>query len=258
MSAPEAIRPYLERLTGRIQQNEQFLRAFGCNWRKGPAPCVVGDRSPEPMIAAPLGMLPCPLVDTEACLPAQNWRDWQAAEAERRWAELAPQIGVTLRYRKVSFETSRPTAAIRLVKAHWQHLTEGGALLMGGEPGIGKTHAVVCALRAFPGQSKVFWPMEDLAAELMHGEDKRSVLRSVREVKFLVLDDIGGEYWKPGGVIQAELDGLIVRREAMMLSTLLTTRLEPDQVRTRLSASVRDRLNGKWAHAEWVEGESLR
>ena len=94
---------------------------------------------------------------------------------------------------------------------------------------------------------------------MLDGGDRRVEARALLVTPgLLVLDDLGTEYAKVGGFLDATLDEIVWYREANLLPTLITTNLTPDGMRDRLSDRIVDRLRGSWARIVACGGESRR
>lgn len=154
-------------------------------------------------------------------------------------------------------EGCRETPAVQRVRAYLEtEYDRGRALVLAGPTGTGKTWATVGALDARP-QGAVLWYYPALCGAWLHHETRDEAMREAKGRRFLVLDDLGVEYTKDGGLVEAFLDELIWHREAEMRPTIITTNLTVDAMKQRLSARIMDRLRG-WGAVYAVPGDSLR
>lgn len=164
--------------------------------------------------------------------------------------------GIPLRYRNAMLTESKETSAIRVVREYLL-APKGRCLLMIGGTGIGKTYAAIVGLNAWPKNSKRFFPFPSLCGELL-GELRVDTLRRAKEVGFAVFDDVGMEYKKDGGLIQAFIDEIVWHREANLKPTIITTNLSWKEIEDRYSPRIVSRLGGSWVMRRLVGGESLR
>src|SRR4029450_8594365 len=181
----------------------------------------------------------------------------------RAWAPIAERWKIPSRYEGVSLETSRPTPAVVAVRDFLddeEHCTE--CLVLAGPTGVGKTQAAIAGFRreavwaCGPGGA-VFYTMSTLARSFL-GEDNDETLRRAKAAELLLVDDVGGAYMKPGGMVEALFEELIVVREAEFLQTILTTNLTSKQFRELLGDRVADRIEGTWGVWRNLPGSSLR
>lgn len=187
----------------------------------------------------------------------------EAAARERREKAEAvmEEIGIPRRLFGATFDAALPLPAITRMREFLDvDAAVGRCLVLSGPPGVGKTWAAVAALNAVaPGTPRRFYYWGDVCTHLLDGvRDRRETLDILKRVRFLVLDDFGVEYAKPGGLLEAFVDALFYHREAACLPTVITTNLLPEDLRTRLSKRVLDRLRGEWGEIFTVPGESMR
>jgi hypothetical protein len=187
----------------------------------------------------------------------------RAACEARAWGPIAERWKIPGRYEGVSLETSRPTPALVAVRDFLDDEENCvKCLTLAGPTGVGKTQAAIAGFRraavwgSGPGGA-VFYTMPNLA-RLLLGEDSDETLRRAKAAEPLLVDDVGGAYMKPGGMVEALFEELMVVREAEFLQTILTTNLTPKQFRELLGDRVADRIEGTWGVWHSLPGASLR
>lgn len=146
------------------------------------------------------------------------------------------------RYWNATFELSRKTPAVERVR-EWaaNEAPKGRALILCGPPRSGKTHAACCFVRHWEG--KLFeWPRR--CGEIL--DPTWDTLEFLKSTPFLAMDELGGEYVKPGGMIESQLEAILCARYNDLLATLITTNLAPSAMRDFFSDRVWARLES-WA-----------
>lgn len=183
-----------------------------------------------------------------------------AAMERERWESRATAGGIPRRYWDASYEAARPTAAITALQRFAQDggIRSGRCGVLMGATGTGKTYASVALLRAATNQWWRFWYFPALVGAWLDSDRRGAALKSALETDLVVLDDFGAEYVKQGGMVEALVDELIWTREAEMLPTVITTNLTLDELRTKLSDRLVDRLRGSWGWLYAVTGPSER
>ena len=215
-----------------------------------------------------------------------------AAEADALWAKGYQEIGIPLIYRGATLEGDRAgVVQVREFMEEW-----GKCLLLLGDPGVGKTFAsaaaihqefyrririidpnvgfvktddpVVLAKRAayITSRTKLECPgaefyrfvyLPKLLNQYFDPARRPEALKALT-MPFLVLDDLGTEYLKDGGMAESFLDELFYEREANRRTTIITTNLNAQQLTERYSPRIIDRLRGGWGSAFVIDGPSLR
>ena len=177
-----------------------------------------------------------------------------------RWREWVERQEIPSRLWSASFETGEPSSALTRVLQfiEGEELRDGCCLALMGPTGIGKTYAMVAGLRTHYRGGGQFWYFPALCSAVLDRENGREVFTSARNTRLLALDDLGVEYLKAGGMLEALIDELFWYREGNSLATMVTTNLLPEQLRDRLSDRVVDRLRGDWGRLYVVTGQSYR
>lgn len=134
-------------------------------------------------------------------------------------------------------------------------LDEGRCLVLSGPTGVGKSYAAAAVL-GLAGGHFAFWPQS--CGRLLRPDLRDAELARLKTHHLLVIDDLGMEYAKEGGFLEALTDEVIWHREGNYGPTIITTNLTPDDMRSRWSSRIVDRLRSSWATVFAVTGESLR
>lgn len=182
-----------------------------------------------------------------------------AAAKAAAWAERAACLGIPPRLREASFKTARPTCALESARRFLMtEAPQGRCLMLFGPTGVGKSYAAAAALQAWdrPSGQFLYWP--DLCARLLCPESRREAMKAATAPELVVLDDLGAEYLKDGGLLAACLDSIVWRRHAYLTPTIVTTNLTPEQLRLRVSDRIADRLSSEWASSYSINHGSLR
>lgn len=169
-----------------------------------------------------------------SCITA-SWQQYRQTEAFVRQAGLDAQP---------TFENLKPVDGMKRAVEAARRLADGTAdfiwLVVWGGPGSGKTHLAQAAakLAAQRGVIVIFRRMADLFADIraaMADDTVEQLIRRVKEVTMLVLDDYGVEYgseWEA-----AKLDEIMTARFAAQLCTMVTTNRDiadfPERLRSR-------------------------
>lgn len=183
-----------------------------------------------------------------------------AHKARLAWLNEADRIGVPARLAEASF-FSQDTPAIKLTKSFLPELEKGRALLLLGPTGVGKSWAAVAAMRESERaarRGRWFFYFPALAGALLDRERSSRALEMAKRRDFIVFDDLGTEYLKEGGMLQALVDEIFYEREGNALPTVITSNLTVEEFKTRMSDRIVDRLRGSWGHVVQVPGESMR
>lgn len=197
---------------------------------------------------------------------SKRWADAPPIEerpdeaAERRLVERLAAIGVPARHRHARLATSKPLPALERAKIFLRdELPRGRCLVLAGPPGGGKTHALCCILAEATSYTRRFHYMGNVAGIILDGgSERRSLIAELQQVPLLILDDLGVEHDKRGGMIEAALDRIFWGREANELPTAITCNLTPTAMHERYSPRVMDRLRASWGAIEFVKAEELR
>jgi DNA replication protein DnaC len=171
-----------------------------------------------------------------------------------RWGAAAERIGVPRRFLKATIRSERATEALTFTRDFVRSgsVGAGRCLVLAGASQIGKTYAAVALLRAFPEAGRRFIYFPALCAAIMGRE--REQLDVAKRTGLVVLDDLGTEYVKRGGFVEAVLDEIVWQREAEQLPTVVTTNLTAAQLGERFSDRILNRLRGEWGVLRNVGG----
>jgi DNA replication protein DnaC len=217
----------------------------------------MSEREPEPVRRELDAILKRVLEDSERRPPEP---ELDPVELERqRWMADAERIGVPPRLLRATLEPLKETAALVAVQRWLEtHYAAGRCLVLAGPTGVGKSVAGAMALRARPGTGRRYVYFPGACGALLDPNLRAEMRARLIETSFVVLDDFGSEYTKAGGLLDALLDEIIWHREAYILPTIITTNLDAEQLKVRLSERIVDRLRGEWGCVHEVGGVSLR
>ena len=109
-----------------------------------------------------------------------------------------------------------------------------------------------------PVDSRYFSYFPKLCGQLLDPRRRQDALARATTTEFQVFDDLGVEYVKEGGLIEALLDEIIWTRESEILPTIITTNLGAEALKARLPERLIDRLRGDWGRIYECPGPSLR
>ena len=217
----------------------------------------------------------CEKAQTFKAKQDEEERQRQLRLSEVRREEVVEKCRIPSRFYHFTIEESplastKPDLVRELVEsAGWGF--DGGSWYFHGLYGTGKTGLAVGYLRqamglhdreSYPSHGQ-FWSTADLFTALRatynaEGENEASIIESISEVEFLVLDDIGVE--KPSEWVQDRLYQVISRRHAEEMPTIFTSNLSPSGLAKRIGARSMWRILemcGK-SHIVRVEGPNLR
>lgn len=190
-------------------------------------------------------------------LTPEEEAEQDARHKQEQWDQDTQRLEIPRRFSRVSFQTAQRTPALLRVKTYCaEEFAAGCCLVLLGDTGVGKTTAAIAAIRHIGYGVYAYFPA--LCGALLDPQRRVDALFRVQTARFCVLDDIGTEYVKEGGLIDAFWDEIIWRREAEVLPTILTTNLTPEQLKVRFSDRIVDRLRGEWGRIYVVPGKSLR
>ncbi len=186
----------------------------------------------------------------------------------RDWPPIATRERIRGRYRSLSFETSDPTSHLEVARdfaEYGEARGDANALVLAGPTGRGKTHDAICAFRRLAlwhsdSDRARYVFTQDLIAACVKPDpaDDVPLIEQCLEAELLLLDGLGEGFAKDGGLAEAQVERLIVEREAEDLETIITTNLTMGQIGERLGDRIASRLGGEWAL--WVDclGPDLR
>jgi DNA replication protein DnaC len=198
-----------------------------------------------------------------------------AQEEQDRWYDDAAKLGIFRRLwpaklsdgqiLEVAGEEVRiNTKAMEYALEYDQRSFQAGrCLVLMGPTSVGKSWAAVALLRQHPEVARRWWYFPDLCQSLL-GPESDEAMSLAKRARFVVLDDFGAEYLKPGGALEAKIDTLISFRHGNLLPTVVTTNLTREDFRRKIdggAGNVSERLLDRfaeWAVAYTCTGENLR
>jgi DNA replication protein DnaC len=179
-------------------------------------------------------------------------------DSRSRWALFLKRSGVPERLHGAVLEIATRTVAAVAVMTYIDGggIARGECLVLAGPTGVGKTFAAAGAI--IHGWSGRLWYFGALAGALLDPKRREEALAGCKDDALLVLDDLGTEYVKDGGLVQSFLDEIIWHREGNALPTIITTNLPAETLAERLGDRIADRLRGPWGRIVECTGSSLR
>ena len=178
--------------------------------------------------------------------------------AEWRWQSYAQLDNIPRRLWAASLQSGMRTAAIIRATEYvtGSEYKKGGCLILAGPTGAGKSYAAVGAMRHLETGHFRYWPA--MCGALLTPGTRPDELHALKASSLLVLDDVGAEYLKADGLVEAFFDEMIWHREGNMLPTIMTTNLTTEALKSRWSARIVDRIRGGWGSVAECVGESMR
>ncbi len=146
----------------------------------------------------------------------------------------------------------------------WAKGVGAGMLLLGGIPGIGKTHLAKASYAYLASHEReVFYRREvDLIRDFQRFQDKNieAVMEEIQTCPWLIIDDYGVAASGPWG--RGQMDAIIDARweSATTLRTLITTNLDEDGMKSlspRIWSRLADRKRAR-SIARWPDAEDYR
>jgi DNA replication protein DnaC len=193
-------------------------------------------------------------------------RGYSPEQIPELWAWRGTEMGLPPRIIEDSVSPRETPALLRARAFLEDDLPRGRCLILAGPTGVGKTVAAATVLRDLlfrdiwnPQNLGWFFFFPALCGALLshdpHGS--RNAMNRVLHERLAVLDDFGGEYVKPGGLLEAHIEEIVWTRHVEIRPTIITTNLTLNDLRQRLSDRVMDRLRD-WAEFFPIAGPSLR
>lgn len=142
----------------------------------------------------------------------------------------------------------------------------GHGLFLWGPNGTGKSYVAAALCKRARGQFRIsaysvsaFELKEAWIKDVPASEDfDETRIERVQKVQFLVIDDVGKEHRaKNSGFAENQLDALLRHRHKWLLSTVITTNLDPGEFRDIYGVSASD-LCREAMMVVPLEGQSLR
>lgn len=170
------------------------------------------------------------------------------------------EIGVPLTYDGATFESARPTPAVKVAHAYLvggRGISRGRALISAAATGGGKTYSHVCivnALLPYFRTAQRFVLGAQLARELTEYRSASDAMEEYAHVRVLVIDDLQVPH-RPEGI--AAIEELLIRREADGKPVVISTNLRKAAFASGFGDRVMDRLRS-WGEYHELAGKSLR
>lgn len=175
----------------------------------------------------------------------------KAIHRENRIEDRIAQSNIPVRLIGLGIDDFPVTPASQKALAAVQAWLDGegnDGLFIHGEYGVGKTGIVAAVLKTLMEHDRdgYFIPVPDLLDSIRatYGEhateDDHKLLRRVKDVELLVLDDIGAE--RPSDWVVEKLFTIINRRHSEMLPTFFTSNLSIPQLAERLGERITWRI----------------
>lgn len=216
----------------------------------------------------------CPEAVTRRAQDDVERAHYQRHRTEHRLRQYFQAADVPTRFERCSFETYPESGATADVVARVRGWASGEArerdsLLLYGLYGTGKTGLAVSAMRVWIGaeaEAALFITVPDLLDRIRatynaprqresDEPSERDVLRAVREVGLLVLDDLGAE--RPTDWVQEKLFAIINARHDHHRATIFTSNLDPAALAAHLGERTAWRIV-EMCEVIHLEGPNLR
>lgn len=202
---------------------------------------------------------PCP-----ACGEEQRKEDLrqeqEKAEANRQWAinTIIGRSGIPTRFADRTLDgfkaaTPEQERVLKICRAYAERfddrLSNGGGLVMCGQPGTGKTH-LACAIAnhiAKHGRTSLFLSVMQAVRRVKDtwgrkdGESEAEALGKMLKPDLLILDEVGVQFGSEAEKLI--LFEIINGRYSEMLPTILISNLSVDELKGYLGERVIDRMN---------------
>lgn len=136
------------------------------------------------------------------------------------------------------------------VRSIKKNLLDGVGLYLWGNNSSGKTHIGAALCKYVWGNFRVasyfisaphLYEAMKKNAPAQEGSEE-TVMERVKNVRFLVIDDLGREYRAQSGFMEAELCSLLRSRVSHNKTTVITSNLSPQEIHTNYGQSVSELL----------------
>ncbi len=161
------------------------------------------------------------------------------------------RMGIPERFRDASIDKIEPNDSVhkKVIVKYILKIREmrrkGIGLLFWGDNGVGKTACASLILKAARrrGFTCFFCRSFDLK-DFMIGSDEKSISikRRIRDVDFLVIDDLGKEYSGESGFIERVLDNIFRERSGALKPVIVTTNMSKKALKERYKKSMVESL----------------
>ena len=188
---------------------------------------------------------PCPICNTEIGPIAGIPRIFRDATFDTYDLDRNPETEAWLKSCTMFVQL---TSKLREVKHNVNQM-----LMLHGDPGRGKTHLMVAAIRALheAGEGAIFWEVTELLASLRAAVGTGTVEAEINLIAgfegALALDDIGPE--NKSGFGEENLYRIINRRWSNELPTIATCNSRLDDIDPR----IRSRFKGGWIYCDGLD-----
>jgi len=186
----------------------------------------------------------------------------QACQEAANWQRDARLLGVPSRLVPSALygEAIRETPALLYSRQYVEggDLKAGASLVLLGPASRGKTFAAAAVLRAAAGWgSRSFIHFPGFVGALLDPARRPTALEAAKTTRLVILDEIGGGYIKPGGLVEPLFEEIIFWRHGEFRPTIFTSNLTGDEFSAQFSDRVIDRIR-EWGPVWACGGPSLR
>ncbi len=184
------------------------------------------------------------------------------------WMARMARANIPKRYWSLEIEETsiKPQQALKIVQSAIKNVHRvvgrGLGFSIFGDRGLGKTTLLIYFLKEAlrKGYPSYFILMESLLTTIkdsFESLEAKEIVRRIKNVDVLGLDDLGREYMTRSGFVQARLDELLRWRDSMGFSTLLSSNLAKKEFLARYGEGVFSLLSNT-NQSLILEGDDLR